>query len=89
MLLTAPTEDEVPETTSLKNLGDIKVFVQSGDIVSLGYENWAWDKIPLQDEDTSSETTKINERSKKALTHHVKYVFTILSKKLVYLTVEC
>jgi len=86
--LIAPTEDEVPETTSLKNLGDIKIIVQSGHIVSMGYENSAWDKIPLQDEDTSSETTRINERSKKALTHHVKYVVTILSKKLIYLTVE-
>jgi len=88
MLLTAPTEDEVPETTSLNNLGDIKIIVQSGHIVPVEYENSGWDKIPLQDEDTSSETTKINERSKKALTHHVKYVVTILSKKLIYLTVE-
>jgi len=88
MLLTAPTEDEVPETTSLKDLGDIKIIVQSGQIVPVEHANSRWDKIPLQDEDTSSKTTKINERSKKALTHHVKYVVTILGKKLIYLTVE-
>jgi len=64
-----PAEEEVAETPSVKNLGDIKLIVQSGHVVN---KDLVSKNFSLQDTSISSETTKINERSKKALTHRVK-----------------